>query len=65
MRSPVALEANRIAMQRAAHKFNAANLRVFGSALWGADREGGDLDLTVDPPARRHIARSGRVADRA
>ena len=49
MRSPVALEANRIAMQRAAHKFNTANLRVFGSALRGTDREGSDLDLIVDP----------------
>jgi uncharacterized protein len=49
MRPSVALEANRVAMQRAAHKFNTANLRVFGSALRGADREGSDLDLIVDP----------------
>jgi uncharacterized protein len=49
MRPSVALEANRIAMQRAARKFNTANLRVFGSALRGADREGSDLDLIVDP----------------
>jgi hypothetical protein len=38
MRPSVALEANRIAMQRAARKFNTANLRVFGSVLRGADR---------------------------
>ena len=49
MRSPVALEANRIAMQRAAHKFNAANLSMFGTALRGAGCEGNDLDLIVDP----------------
>ena len=36
-------------MQRAAREFNTANLRVFGSALRGADREGSDLDLIVDP----------------
>lgn len=49
MRPSVALEANRIAMQKAAHKFNTSNLRVFGSALRGVDREGSDLDLIVDP----------------
>ena len=49
MRPSVALEANRIAMQWAARKFNTSNLRVFGSALRGADREGSDLDLIVDP----------------
>ena len=49
MRPSVALEANRSAMQRAASRFNTANLRVFGSVLQGADREGSDIDLIVDP----------------
>jgi uncharacterized protein len=49
MRPSVALEANRSAMQRAARKFKTANLRVFGSVLHGADHEGSDLDLIVDP----------------
>jgi predicted nucleotidyltransferase len=49
MRPSLALEANRTAVQRAAQRFNTANLRVFGSALQHADREGSDLDLIVDP----------------
>lgn len=49
MRPSLALEANRLATQQAARKFNTANLRVFGSVLRGADREGSDLDLIVDP----------------
>ena len=36
-------------MQRAVSRFNTANLRVFGSVLRGADIEGSDLDLIVDP----------------
>ncbi len=36
-------------MQRAVSRFNTANLRVFGSVLRGADVEGSDLDLIVDP----------------
>ena len=31
------------------HRFNATNLRVFGSVLEGSDREGSDLDLIADP----------------
>ena len=30
-------------------KWRAANVRVFGSALRGEDRDGSDLDLLVDP----------------
>ena len=36
-------------MQRAVSRFNTANLRVFGSVLRGADIDGSDLDLIVDP----------------
>ena len=49
MRPSVALEANRFAMQRAVSRFNTSNLRVFGSVLRGADIDGSDLDLIVDP----------------
>jgi len=49
MRPSLALEANRTAVQRAVQRFNTANLRVFGSVLQRADREGSDLDLIVDP----------------
>ena len=45
----IALELNREAMRGAAHRFRTTNLRVFGSALHGTDRENSDLDLLVDP----------------
>lgn len=44
-----ALESNREAARGAAQRFRAANLRVFGSAAQGTDREDSDLDLLVDP----------------
>ena len=49
MRPSVALETKREAARRAAQRFRATNLRVFGSALHGTDREDSDLDLLVDP----------------
>jgi len=49
MKPSVALVSKRIAIREAAGRFRAANLRVFGSALHGTDREGSDLDLLVDP----------------
>jgi len=48
MRPSVLLDMKRSAMREAAGRFRAANLRVFGSALRGTDREGSDLDLLVD-----------------
>ncbi len=48
MRLSEALELKRTAVREAAHRFRAVNLRVFGSALRGEDREGSDLDLLVD-----------------
>lgn len=44
-----ALALKRKAAREAARRFRATNLRVFGSALHGNDREGSDLDLLVDP----------------
>jgi len=48
MRPSVALDLNRQAVREAPRRYRAANPRVFGSVLHGADREGGDLDLLVD-----------------
>ena len=48
MRPSVALELNRSAVREAAGRFRTANPRVFGSALHGSDKDGGDLDLLVD-----------------
>jgi uncharacterized protein len=43
------LALHRNAAREAVARYRAANLRVFGSALRGADGEGSDLDLLVDP----------------
>src|SRR3974377_2210367 len=42
------LALKREAAREAAHRFHATNLRVFGSALHGGDREDSDIDLLVD-----------------
>jgi uncharacterized protein len=42
------LALKRDAAREAVSRFRAANLRVFGSALHGRDREDSDLDLLVD-----------------
>ena len=48
MKPSVALAQHRVAVREAAGRFRSANPRVFGSALHGADEEGGDLDILVD-----------------
>ena len=48
MRPSVALDMKRSAVREAARRFSTANPRVFGSALFGTDRDGSDLDLLVD-----------------
>ena len=48
MKPSVALDLKRAAVREAPGRFRAANLRIFGSVLSGADRDGGDLDLLVD-----------------
>lgn len=49
MKPSAALDAKRAAIRDAAGRFRSANVRVFGSARFGTDREGSDLDLLVDP----------------
>jgi uncharacterized protein len=44
----LALDLQRPAVRAAMAKHRASNPRVFGSALYGTDREGSDLDLLVD-----------------
>lgn len=44
-----ALTDHRDAICSAARRYHVSNLRVFGSVLRGADTEGSDLDLLVDP----------------
>jgi len=49
MRPSHALERHRDAIRRIVSQHRAANPRVFGSVLSGADGNGSDLDLLVDP----------------
>ncbi len=49
MKPSAALDAKRSAIRAAAGRFRSANVRVFGSARHGTDREDSDLDLLVDP----------------
>jgi len=48
MRAAALLDLNRAAIREAVSRNKAANPRVFGSALHGADQEGSDLDILVD-----------------
>ena len=49
MRPSQALPQPRDAVCKAALRHHVSNPRVFGSVLQGADTEGSDLDLLVDP----------------
>ena len=49
MRPSEALARHRDAIRRIAESHRVRNVRVFGSALDGTDKESSDLDLLVDP----------------
>ena len=49
MRPSEALALHRAAIRRIAESHRVRNVRVFGSALNGSDKDGSDLDLLVDP----------------
>jgi predicted nucleotidyltransferase len=49
MKPSIALDTNRAAVRDAVARFRSANIRVFGSARHGVDRDDSDLDLLVDP----------------
>jgi len=49
MRPSIALERNRQALAALLAQHRLVNARVFGSVARGDDRDGGDLDLLVDP----------------
>ncbi len=48
MRPSAVLEQNRNLVREVVKKYRAANPRVFGSVVFGTDKEGSDLDLIVD-----------------
>lgn len=47
-RPSVALDTHRDRILQLAREHGASNVRVFGSAVRGTDREGSDIDLLVD-----------------
>jgi len=49
MKPSIALQENRAAIRSVVERHRACNARVFGSALYGDDREGSDLDILIDP----------------
>ena len=49
MKPSKALELNRTAIRRVVESHRARNARVFGSVLHGADTDGSDLDILIDP----------------
>ena len=48
MRPSLALNIRRNEIRAAAHRYQTANPRIFGSVLYGTDQDGSDLDLLVD-----------------
>ena len=48
MKPSVALNNHRDAIRALTTRFRASNPRVFGSTLYGNDKDGSDLDLVVD-----------------
>ena len=48
MKPSTALDRNRTAIRETVGRFRATNPRIFGSVLYGIDRDDSDLDLLVD-----------------
>jgi len=61
MKPSDALARHRDAVLEAVRRYSSANPRVIGATLTGEDRGGSDLDLLVDPLARRHAVQSWRA----
>lgn len=61
MKPSQALEAHRAEIRRVVNANHATNARVFGSVLHGADIEGSDLDLLIDPQPRLTLFRIAQM----
>ncbi|KOY03891.1 nucleotidyltransferase family protein [Pseudomonas nunensis] len=48
MKPSIALDLQRVAVLEVVRRSHASNPRVFGSVMFGTDKEGSDLDLLVD-----------------
>ncbi|HTA65449.1 MAG TPA: nucleotidyltransferase family protein [Xanthomonadaceae bacterium] len=49
MKPSQALQAHRVELRKLTSRHGVSCPRVFGSVLYGEDRDGSDLDLLVDP----------------
>ena len=61
MRPSEALARHRDAIRRIAESHRVCNVRVFGSALSGTDKEGSDLDLLVEPTSETSLFDIGAI----
>jgi len=61
MKPSQALAAHRADIRRVVNANHATNVRVFGSVLHGADMEGSDLDLLVDPTIETTLMDIARI----
>jgi predicted nucleotidyltransferase len=57
----LALQQYRKEIRQIVARHHAANVRVFGSALTGEDRDGSDLDLLVDATAEMTLMDLGAI----
>lgn len=64
MRPSDALHSHREDIRRVVEQNRACNPRVFGSVLNGADAEGSDLDLLVEPTAETSLLDIARIQNR-
>ena len=61
MRPSEALRHHRDAIRKIAESHRVRNVRVFGSAMRGTDREGSDLDLLVEPTDQTTVLDIGAI----
>ncbi len=61
MRPSIALQTHREAIREIALRHRVRNVRVFGSVLHGADTEGSDLDLLVEPTSETTLMDIARI----
>ena len=61
MRPSEALARHRDAIRKIAESHRVRNVRVFGSALDGSDKEGSDLDLLVEPTSETSLFDIGAI----
>jgi predicted nucleotidyltransferase len=61
MKPSEALDLHRAAIRQVVASHRARNARVFGSVLHGADTEGSDLDILIDPTAETTLFDIGAI----